>query len=234
MGGFPTRPNRASFGPTYVNERPIANREKELDATKANLLCWQGAGASQAVPKAWILASVDSSGETVSISSSGLAYDPDRASTPPSLSYEGSGLYSFSFEQQYPDENGTDVNLGLVGGLVSAANAAGAAGEHTGSDGASTLTDSSLSLSTDELVGMTIYNATDGSSGTITGNTENTISATLSGGSDNDWDNGDAYIVLPGSANGHVHLDTGHSGYVSFVDSSGDLVDVTLFMLVLW
>ena len=51
------------------------------------------------------------------------------------------------------------------------------------------------------LIGGTIYNVTDGSSGTITavgGTNQDTITATLAGGTDNDWDVGDqAYIVPP-------------------------------------
>lgn len=46
-----------------------------------------------------------------------------------------------------------------------------------------------------EIVGKTVYNLTDGSSGTITGITIDTITATLAGGSDNDWDIGDEYII---------------------------------------
>jgi len=70
-----------------------------------------------------------------------------------------------------------------------------AAGSHTGSDGASALTDSQQSWATNELSG-TIYNLTDGSSGTITANTADTVTATLSGGTDNDWDEGDEYQIL--------------------------------------
>lgn len=41
------------------------------------------------------------------------------------------------------------------------------------------------------LVGYTLTNTTDSSSGTITTNTDSTITATLSGGTDDDWDVGD-------------------------------------------
>ena len=68
-------------------------------------------------------------------------------------------------------------------------------GDHTGDDAASKLTDSSASWTVDELVGFTIYNKTDGSSGTVTANTSTTVTATLSGGTDNDWDEDDEYIV---------------------------------------
>jgi len=68
-------------------------------------------------------------------------------------------------------------------------------GTHTGSDGASVLTDSTKSWTTNEFVGKKIVNILDGSSGTVTANTATTITATLSGGTENDWDTGDIYRV---------------------------------------
>jgi len=68
-------------------------------------------------------------------------------------------------------------------------------GEHDGGDGDAALSDSDRSWKTSELVGETVYNKTDGSSGTITANTSTTITATLAGGTDNDWDDDDEYIV---------------------------------------
>jgi hypothetical protein len=54
-------------------------------------------------------------------------------------------------------------------------------GTHTGANNASTLTDSTLALTTNELVGRVITNTTDGSTATITANTATTITGTLSG-----------------------------------------------------
>jgi len=68
-------------------------------------------------------------------------------------------------------------------------------GTHDGADDAAVLTDSSAAWLPDELVGLTISNTTDGSSGTITANTATTVTATLSGGTDNDWDIGDSYTI---------------------------------------
>ncbi len=68
-------------------------------------------------------------------------------------------------------------------------------GNHTGADNAATLTDSNRSLIASSLVGGTIVNQIDGSSGVIIANTTTTITAVLSGGTENDWDVGDAYIV---------------------------------------
>lgn len=68
-------------------------------------------------------------------------------------------------------------------------------GSHDGSNNASVLTDSGESWTTDEWVGYTIYNTTDGSRALITANTATTITGTLYGGTENDWDTSDAYLI---------------------------------------
>lgn len=70
-------------------------------------------------------------------------------------------------------------------------------GEHTGSDGAAVLTDSGADWDLDDesLIGHVVYNVTDGSYGTITAETATTQTATLTGGTDNDWDEGDEYLI---------------------------------------
>lgn len=69
-------------------------------------------------------------------------------------------------------------------------------GWHDGADNASALTDSQAGSWYYGLVGATVRNLTDGSSGTITA-VGGTITATLSGGTDNDWDSGDEYRIDP-------------------------------------
>lgn len=69
-------------------------------------------------------------------------------------------------------------------------------GVHDGSDNASVLTDSTKSWTTDEWVGYKVKNLTDGSAAIITANTATTITGTLSGGSENDWDISDNYEVV--------------------------------------
>ncbi|MHA2136329.1 MAG: cytochrome c3 family protein, partial [Candidatus Thorarchaeota archaeon] len=69
-------------------------------------------------------------------------------------------------------------------------------GSHTGNDNQAVLTDDTAGKpvwTDNELVGRNIRNNTDGSIGEITANTANTITATLSGGTDNDWDMHDTY-----------------------------------------
>ena len=74
----------------------------------------------------------------------------------------------------------------------------GGNGNHDGSDNSATLTDSSQSWIDDDLIGITVYNLDDGSMGTITANTGTTLTATLSGGTDNDWDPGDSFKITDG------------------------------------
>ncbi|OHB03521.1 MAG: hypothetical protein A2920_02240 [Candidatus Zambryskibacteria bacterium RIFCSPLOWO2_01_FULL_43_17] len=71
-----------------------------------------------------------------------------------------------------------------------------ATGTHTGSNDVGTLTDGSQSFTPSALVGYRIYNTTDGSDGLITANDATTVTATLSGGTGNDWDTSDAYIIV--------------------------------------
>lgn len=71
-------------------------------------------------------------------------------------------------------------------------------GTHTGAADASVLTDSGATWTVDELVGKVIKNTTDGSWGLVTENTSNTVTAVLAGGTEDDWDNGDAYLIGTG------------------------------------
>jgi hypothetical protein len=82
-------------------------------------------------------------------------------------------------------------------------------GSHTGSNNASTLTDTSAYWQTNHLVGAVLYNVTDGSAGRIVANTQNTVTATLSGGTDDDWDTGDNYkITTPRFGNPYQNVAT--------------------------
>lgn len=68
-------------------------------------------------------------------------------------------------------------------------------GSHTGAANQAVLTDTKQAWIADGLIGMYIVNETDGSQAEIEDNTETTITATLAGGSENDWDNGDKYTI---------------------------------------
>lgn len=82
-------------------------------------------------------------------------------------------------------------------------------GSHTGAANAAVLTDSTKSWTVNQWVGYRIRNTTDGSFTTITANTATTITGVLQGGTDNDWDASDAYVIVDGlnsdSANGVSH-----------------------------
>ena len=68
-------------------------------------------------------------------------------------------------------------------------------GRHTGANNAAILTDSTQSWTAKALIGYQVFNSLDGSSGFITDNTANTVTATLAGGTDNDWDTADEYEI---------------------------------------
>ena len=61
-------------------------------------------------------------------------------------------------------------------------------GTQDGGDGQAVMTDSGESFTVNAFVGFMIHNETDGSSGIITANDATTVTATLTGGTDNDWD----------------------------------------------
>ena len=69
------------------------------------------------------------------------------------------------------------------------------AGAHDGANNAATLTDSGEAWGINQFLGYTLTNTTDGSSTTVTSNTATTITGVLSGGTDDDWDIGDAYTL---------------------------------------
>lgn len=92
---------------------------------------------------------------------------------------------------------------GDANGILTWKNAAPAArvntakysGVHDGGDNESDLGDSTAPWTGTNLVGMAVYNLTDGSMGWITANTDTTVTAALSGGTDDDWDDDDAYLI---------------------------------------
>lgn len=70
-------------------------------------------------------------------------------------------------------------------------------GTHTGSNNVATLADSGNPFTASSLEGARVYNTTDGANaqGIITANTISDVTAVMKGGTDNDWDNGDAYVI---------------------------------------
>jgi Ca2+-binding RTX toxin-like protein len=72
-------------------------------------------------------------------------------------------------------------------------------GTHSGTNDAPVLTDISKDFTTyPTAVGARLTNLTDGSSCEVTAVATNTVTCTLAGGQDNDWDNGDEYRLAVG------------------------------------
>ncbi len=92
-------------------------------------------------------------------------------------------------------------------------------GTSTGSANASALTDSAAGfLAGGVRPGDTVANGTDGSSCTITGVTATTVTCTLSGGTENDWDASDAYSFT--GAVKRVFVNDGATLTVNYADAS--------------
>lgn len=68
-------------------------------------------------------------------------------------------------------------------------------GWQDGGDDKTILTDSSQAWTVDALIGMQVFNQTDGSSAFITDNDATTVTAILAGGTDNNWDDGDVFEI---------------------------------------
>jgi hypothetical protein len=68
-------------------------------------------------------------------------------------------------------------------------------GAHTGSNNVAVLEDLNQFWRVNELRGKLVWNDTDGSVGLVTANTLNTVTASLGGGTDDDWDTDDTYTI---------------------------------------
>lgn len=68
--------------------------------------------------------------------------------------------------------------------------------DDSGGSGAAILTDSTASWTVNAFVGYTVFNDTDGSSAVITANSATTVTGTLVGGTNDDWDDADAYRIV--------------------------------------
>ena len=68
-------------------------------------------------------------------------------------------------------------------------------GRHTTGANAAALVDTGQAWTPDALIDLQVFNQTDGSSALITDNDATSVTATLAGGTDNDWDVGDVYEI---------------------------------------
>ncbi len=92
-----------------------------------------------------------------------------------------------------------DVSVrGPLTGYVNSTVLTNTEGTQDGGTSSTVMTDSGESFATSAYVGMTLYNNTDGSSCTVTANDGTTMTCTLAGGTNNDWENADTWSVAPG------------------------------------
>lgn len=85
-------------------------------------------------------------------------------------------------------------------------------GTHDGANDLAYLSDSTATFDVNEFSKTTIVNSTDSSAADITSNTATTVVATLSGGTQNDWDTGDAYVIGNDASASIIEGITLHSG----------------------
>lgn len=97
-------------------------------------------------------------------------------------------------------------------------------GTHQGANGAD-LYDTSKDFEVSDCVGRLITNDTDGSQGLVTANTTNTLTVTLTGGTNNNWQNGDEYTIYIGATANAVISTTEVCKKSGFATPYRDLVD---------
>lgn len=232
--GFPTRSNRTAFGPTREDYKPITDSVRQNSAADYNLLYWQTAGLSQVCPRVYIRCSV--AGGAVTVEAQQLAWDANGAISPITFTYVAAGAYTWTFASTYNNELGVATNLVLDGGILlpTRAQASKWNGSHTGANNVPVLVDSTQSWTVNELVGKQLFNVTDGSSTIVTANTADTVTGVLAGGTDDDWDTGDVYIILELAYEGALQLNTDYGGFAAFRNISGVLADPGGFIMLLW
>jgi len=123
-------------------------------------------------------------------------------------------------------------------------------GTHTAVVSATVMTDAAAYfVAVNALRGLTIFNVTDGSSGTVTANTINTVTvAALAGGATNQWNPGDAYTIpspyswvapalAPGASAHFIDNTTGIAmpftipqGYIMFLIAGGEALNEDVMM----
>lgn len=111
-------------------------------------------------------------------------------------------IYLKDYESIIFGNNTTSVSIPSQFGLISTSTGSNITGTVTSagalSNGECTLTDSGATFSSSVSVGDEVHNTTDDSHGYILAVTSNTALVTaLFGGTDNDWDSSDAYVVVP-------------------------------------
>ena len=111
MSGFPVRPTRDNFGPTYQDTRPIRDSRKNLPAAVFNLHCHQVSGLGVVSALCWLEGAIIA-GPDVELAAHAEAWNPNGLETsegdydPPVLVRTDVGIYTFAYASTYPDEEG--------------------------------------------------------------------------------------------------------------------------------
>jgi hypothetical protein len=157
--------------------------------------------------------------------------------TPPEFIYKGDAFGNTGKFGVYPIP-GTDgdaitfsSSLGAVTGSTLGTITGDLTGAHAGPDSSASLIATGVNFVTaGVVVGMMVFNNTDGSKGQVTAiNTtstaNDTLAMTLAGGSDNDWDTGDSYQIGVGEYGEIMQID-GTETYI-FSSTLGGITSLT-------
>lgn len=112
MSGFPARPGRTAFGPTFEDAEPVRNPKRNVGATLVNLMAWQLAGAGLVVPRAVVACRVN--GSAIAVTEQLLAWDPKRELADVTTNYLGVGDFRLDFASTYDDESGTATPFDIL------------------------------------------------------------------------------------------------------------------------
>lgn len=124
MSGWPLRPDRDSYGPTFQDTAPVRDPARQISAATFNLLCWQQAGMGLLMPRAMLEFVM---GVSPSIVQRAEVWNPERSTVgafaDPTFTRTGAGNYLVEYPTPVPDENGDDVELAFSAALAFVTNA---------------------------------------------------------------------------------------------------------------
>ncbi len=123
--GFPTRPDRGSFGPEMINTRAVRDPRREIDAALLNLLWHQIAGSGQVVPRVLLHFTAQPSPVIIGRVE---AWNPKRLTSAPfvdpGITENATGHYFVDYTSPVEDETGTDVVVSFQWAMGFCVNAA--------------------------------------------------------------------------------------------------------------
>lgn len=124
MSGWPLRPDRDSFGPTFRDSAPVRDPQRQLAAASYNLSCWQLAGMGLLVPRAKLEFTMAVSPVILQRAE---AWNPARSTVgayaDPAITRTGAGNYLIEYPSPVPDENGEDQEISFTDALAFVTNA---------------------------------------------------------------------------------------------------------------